>query len=159
MDRTKAVATRIPFEDYIDLLQKVTSKNMSISDYLLLKLYQDDSDDSKISMLQEKLSDAKSKISDLANKNKVLNESLGQLKKRIKELEEKPIPKQEEWNLIRKSEDELSFPSFVSALRAIGKTKQQYPFHLEVGKFVYINKYKIARHSERVYQLYIKKNG
>lgn len=38
---TKAVATRIPMADYLKFLKEATDNGMSISDFLLLKIYGD----------------------------------------------------------------------------------------------------------------------
>ena len=58
----KIVSARIPMVDYIEFLKQATNDNLSITDFLIMKLYQED----KVKELTKSLSDKESRIKDLA---------------------------------------------------------------------------------------------
>lgn len=58
----KIVSARIPMVDYIEFLKQATNDNLSITDFLIMKLYQED----KVKELTKALSDKEKKINDLS---------------------------------------------------------------------------------------------
>ena len=56
----KIVSARIPMVDYIEFLKQATNDNLSITDFLIMKLYQED----KVKELTKSLSDKESRIKD-----------------------------------------------------------------------------------------------
>ena len=64
---TKSVSTRIPMTEYIELLKKANGRQMSVSEYICLKLYSEEGSnnedyENKIDELQDQLNSANTNI-------------------------------------------------------------------------------------------------
>ena len=57
---SKPIATRVPMMEYQRMLSEASQMQLSISDYLLLKLYQAD----QLPLLQQELQDCRRKLED-----------------------------------------------------------------------------------------------
>lgn len=149
MNSTKTISVRIPMADYIEFLQDAVSKELSMNDWLLLKIY------------------GKNEAS---QKKKPVGRPKGSIKLKVKtdpkpKSKSNPKPKPKEitavkevsWTLKRKSKKELSFKSLVMILDSIG-VKKDSNLRLAVGKSMEVNGYKIHRKGEFTFHLYTKNN-
>lgn len=99
MAETKAIATRVPLETYVRLLDKVTSMKITMSDYLLMKLMAEpeNKESGQIDRLKEK------KARELAKLEKDKANIIKEKESEIKRLEKLVVEKEGE---IKKIQEE-----------------------------------------------------
>ena len=79
---SKPIATRVPMIEYQRMLSEASQLQMSISDYLLLKLYQAD----QLPLLQQELKDCRKQLEDRENQLLALQKEGMQAKEILKSI-------------------------------------------------------------------------